>query len=74
MSKKWAEEVCCCGCQRVVHREAGTGSCMTCGGLGCAKFHRVGEGHNFAFEIVVAIAVVAGAVAFWFLVGRFLVP
>lgn len=48
-------KACCCGHMNWEHRnEYMNGSCKVCGGLGCPRFHEVGEGHGRAFELFIA--------------------
>lgn len=65
--REFIEKVCCCGHGRLRHHPD-YGFCMSCGGDGCVKFHEVGEGHGYAFEVFVAFAIVLvfwGAWAVW---------
>lgn len=58
-------KACCCGHMQWEHRDNGASSCRVCGGISCAQFHSIGEGHGRAFEIVVIVLVLLAMAGIW---------
>jgi hypothetical protein len=56
--------VCCCG-HRSERHHPDYGFCMDCRSGGCFKFHKVGEGHGYAFEVAVLVLAAILALGSW---------
>lgn len=53
---------CCCSHMRWEHQRDGEGACRVCGGISCARFHKVGEGHPSLLFLSLVLAPVLGLV------------